>query len=95
MKTPYDVLIKPVVSEKSMSLTEENKYTFVIDPRANRTEVKQAVEEVFKVKVEKVNIIRVKGKTIRRQNNVGRTPDIKKAIVKLRSGDSIEIFEGV
>lgn len=95
MKFAHDILRQPRISEKSMSLTEGNKYTFVVDPRANKTEIKQAVEQIFKVKVLKVNTIRVKGKQVRRRNTVGRKPEIKKAIVTLRPGDKIEIFEGV
>lgn len=95
MKFAHDILRKPLISEKSMSLTEGNKYTFIVDPQANKTEIKRAVEEIFKVKVLKVNTIRVKGKRVRRRNVVGRTPETKKAIVTLRPGDKIEIFEGV
>jgi large subunit ribosomal protein L23 len=62
---PYDVLKKPLITEKSTSLLQENKYTFEVDPRANKTEIKQAVQSIFKVKVEKVNTMRVKGKTKR------------------------------
>lgn len=92
---PYDVLKKPLVTEKSTSLLQENKYTFEVDPRANKTEIKQAVQSIFKVKVEKVNTMRVKGKTKRVRNIPGKTPDRKKAIVTLRKGDKIEIFEGM
>lgn len=95
MKFAHDILRKPLISEKSMSLTEGNKYTFIVDPQANKTEIKRAVEEIFKVKVLKVNTIRVKGKRVRRRNIVGRTPEIKKAVVTLQPGDKIEIFEGV
>jgi len=92
---PYDVLKKPLITEKSTSLLQENKYTFEVDPRANKTEIKQAVQTIFKVKVEKVNTMRVKGKTKRVRNIPGKTPDRKKAIVTLRKGDKIEIFEGM
>jgi large subunit ribosomal protein L23 len=92
---PYDVLKKPLITEKSTSLLEDNKYTFEVDPRANKTEIKQAVQTIFKVKVEKVNTIRIKGKTKRVRNIPGKTPDRKKAIVTLRKGDKIEIFEGM
>ena len=95
MKNPRDILRRPVVTEKSTSLLQDNKYTFVVDPRANKTEIKQAVESIFKVKVEKVNTLRVKGKMKRVRNIAGKTPDIKKAIVTLRQGDKIEIFEGM
>lgn len=95
MKNPRDILRKPVVTEKSTSLLKDNKYTFVVDPKSNKTEIKQAVESVFKVKVEKVNTMVVKGKTKRVRNIPGKTSDIKKAIVTLRKGDKIEIFEGI
>lgn len=95
MKDPRDILRKPVVTEKSTSLLQDNKYTFVVDPKANKTEIKQAVESIFKVKVEKVNTMRVKGKLKRVRNILGKTPDTKKAIVTLKKGDKIEIFEGM
>ena len=95
MKDPRDILKKPVVTEKSTSLLQNNKYTFVVDPRANKIEIKQAVEKTFKVKVEKVNTMNVKGKIKRVRRIPGRTPDTKKAIVTLRKGDKIEIFEGM
>jgi large subunit ribosomal protein L23 len=95
VKNPRDILKRPVITEKSMSLLADNKYTFIVDPRANKVEIKKAVEELFKVKVEKVNTMRVKGKTRRVRNVVGRRPEVKKAIVTLRKGDKIELFEGV
>lgn len=95
MKDPRDILRKPVVTEKSMSLLQDNKYTFLVDPRANKTEIKNAVEKLFKVKVLKVNTMRYKGKPKRVRQFVGRTPQFKKAIITLRPGDKIEIFEGV
>lgn len=95
MKFAHDILRKPKISEKSMSLAEGNKYVFEVDPRSNKTEIRQAVEQIFKVKVLKVNTIRMKGKLVRRRNALGRTPEVKKAIVTLRPGDKIEIFEGV
>ncbi|QGG49183.1 50S ribosomal protein L23 [Heliorestis convoluta] len=95
MRNPYDVLIKPVITEKSMDLTAENKFTFVVNPAANKIEIKHAVEQLFKVKVLDVWTLNVKGKKKRMGKYVGRTSDKKKAIVKLRDGDKIEIFEGV
>lgn len=95
MKDPRDVLRKPLITEKSTALIEENKYTFQVDPRANKTEIKQAVESIFKVKVEKVNTMNVRGRMKRVRNIRGRTPDTKKAIVTLKKGDKIEIFEGI
>ncbi len=95
MKNPRDIIIKPTISEKSTSLLADNKYTFWVDPKANKTEIKQAVEKLFNVKVEKVNTINVKGKTKRIRQYIGKTADRKKAIVTLREGDKIEIFEGL
>ncbi len=95
MQDPRDILRKPVITEKSTSLLEDNKYTFIVDPRANKMQIKQAVESVFKVKVEKVNTVNVKGKVKRVRNIPGKTPDTKKAIVTLKQGDRIEIFEGM
>lgn len=95
MKSIYDILLRPVVTEKSTSLLQQNKYTFIVDPKANKTEIKQAVEKIFNVKVEKVNTMRVKGKYKRVRNIPGKTPEVKKAIVTLKKGDKIELFEGV
>ncbi|WP_031517212.1 50S ribosomal protein L23 [Desulfofalx alkaliphila] len=95
MKNPRDIIKKPVISEKSTELLADNKYTFWVDNDANKVEIKQAVESLFKVKVEKVNTINVKGKRKRVRQFVGKTPDRKKAIVSLREGDKIEIFEGL
>ncbi|OAT81196.1 50S ribosomal protein L23 [Desulfotomaculum copahuensis] len=95
MKNPRDILRRPVVTEKSMALQAENKYTFIVDPGANKVEIKKAVEDLFKVKVEKVHTLRVKGKLKRVRNVWGRRPDVKKAIVTLKEGNKIELFEGV
>jgi large subunit ribosomal protein L23 len=88
------VVIAPVVSEKSYSLIEDNKYSFRVHPRAHKTQIRQAVEELFEVKVTSVNIVKVKSKPKRRGFHRGRRPGWKKAIVQLREGDRIEIFEG-
>ncbi len=88
------VLIAPVVSEKSYSLIEDNKYSFRVHERAHKTQVRQAVEELFDVKVEGVNIVKVQPKPKRRGLSRGKKPGWKKAIVQLREGDRIEIFEG-
>jgi large subunit ribosomal protein L23 len=88
------VLVAPVVSEKSYSLIEENKYSFRVHQKAHKTQVRQAVEELFGVKVEGVNIVKVQPKPKRRGFTRGRKPGWKKAIVELREGDRIEIFEG-
>jgi len=95
VKSPHDILIRPVVTEKSMALLAENKYTFYVDPKATKTDIKNAVEKVFNVKVLKVNTLRVKGKVKRVRRALGKAPDRKKAVVTLRPGDKIEIFEGL
>ncbi|MEW5761929.1 MAG: 50S ribosomal protein L23 [Bacillota bacterium] len=95
MKDVRDVIIRPVVTEKSMALLEQNKYTFLVHPQANKTEIKKAVEELFKVKVLKVNTLRRPGKMKRVRRVAGMTPETKRAVVTLRPGDKIEIFEGV
>jgi len=91
----WDIIKKPVITEKSMQLLEENKYTFIVDMRANKPEIRKAVEELFKVKVSKVRTMRVKGKPKRFRGSVGRTPDVKKAIISLEEGQKIELFEGM
>lgn len=92
-KDPRDILIAPVVSEKSYGLLDEGKYTFIVDPRANKTEIKIAVEQVFSVKVDSVNTINRKGKTRRTKSGIGKRKDTKRAIVTLREG-TIDIFGG-
>jgi large subunit ribosomal protein L23 len=92
-KNPRDILLAPVVSEKSYGLLDENKYTFMVDPRANKTEIKIAVEQVFGVKVESVNTINRQGKRRRTRSGVGKRKDTKRAIVTLRDG-TIDIFGG-
>ena len=88
------ILISPVVSEKSYSLIEDNKYSFRVHAKAHKTQIRQAVEELFDVKVEGVNIVKVQPKPKRRGFHRGQKPGWKKAIVQLRAGDRIEIFEG-
>ena len=95
MTNPRDILKKPVISEKSMSMIEGNKYSFYVDPNANKIEIKKAVEELFKVTVLKVNTMSVKGKIKRMGRYAGKTPDRKKAVVTLKEGDKIEIIEGM
>jgi large subunit ribosomal protein L23 len=89
-----EVIIAPVVSEKSYSLIEDNKYSFRVHPKAHKTQIRQAVEELFGVKVEGVNVVQVRSKPKRRGMHRGKKPGWKKAIVQLREGDRIEIFEG-
>jgi large subunit ribosomal protein L23 len=91
---PNEVLLAPVVSEKSYSLIEDRKYSFRVHQDAHKTQVRQAVEELFGVKVQAVNIVQVRQKPKRRGMIRGRRPGWKKAIVQLREGESIEIFEG-
>ncbi len=91
---PNEVLLAPVVSEKSYSLINDRKYTFKVHKNAHKTQVRQAVEELFDVRVQSVNIAQVKAKPKRRGTSRGTRPGWKKAIVQLREGDTIEIFEG-
>jgi large subunit ribosomal protein L23 len=88
-----DVIIAPVVSEKSYSLLDDNAYTFLVHPDANKTEIRQAVEDIWNVSVIKVNTINRKGKAKRFRLTQGRRRDTKRAVVKLAEGDRIEIFE--
>ncbi|MFJ4920008.1 50S ribosomal protein L23 [Streptomyces sp. NPDC088725] len=91
---PRDILVKPVVSEKSYALLDEGKYTFVVLPSANKTQIKQAVEAVFSVKVTGVNTINRQGKRKRTRTGFGKRADTKRAIVTLAEGDRIDIFGG-
>jgi large subunit ribosomal protein L23 len=94
MKFARDVIIRPVVSEKSYAGIEQNTYTFLVDPRANKTEIKEAVQSIWEVNVVSVNTLRRRGKVKRRGWTKGKRADEKRAIVTLAEGDSIEIFEG-
>ena len=91
---PRQVILEPVVSEKSYSLIAFDKYTFKVHPKAHKTQIRQAVEQLFGVHVEDVKIIKVPSKPKRRGMVQGRKDGYKKAIIKLREGDSIELFEG-
>ena len=93
-KDHRDILIAPVVSEKSYSLLDANKYTFIVRPDANKTEIKIAVEKVFNVKVTSVNTINRVGKTRRTRTGLGKRKDTKRAIVSLAEGHRIDIFGG-
>ena len=96
MKTAYDIIIKPVITEQSMEATEEKKYVFQVANDANKIEIKKAVEEIFGVKVEKVNTIRMDGKEKRMGVHIGRRANWKKAMVKLTADSkTIEFFEGM
>jgi large subunit ribosomal protein L23 len=92
IKDPRDILLAPVVSEKSYALLDENMYTFIVDPRANKTEIKIAVEKVFGVKVVSVNTMNRQGKRRRTRHGWGKRSDIKRAIVTVAEGDRIDIF---
>jgi large subunit ribosomal protein L23 len=91
---PRNVIIHPIVSEKSFALLAANKYTFRIHPDAHKTQVRQAVEEIFNVRVQDVRTMSVKSKPKRRGYTFGRTREWKKAIVQLHPDDTIELFEG-
>ena len=96
MTNPHDVIIRPVVTEKSMTEMADKKYTFVVDKKANKTEIKKAVEAIFDVKVEKVNTLNYDGKMKRMGRTQGRTTSFKKAVVKLTEGSKeIEFFQGM
>ena len=87
-----DIIIEPVISEKSYGLMDENKYTFIVRPDANKTQIKIAIEKIFEVKVTGVNTINRKGKRKRTRFGFGKRPDTKRAIVSLAEGDRIDIF---
>jgi large subunit ribosomal protein L23 len=93
MKDPRDIILQPVVSEKSYDLIERsNTYTFVVDPRSNKTEIKQAIQEIFGVKVTSVNTQNRQGKVKRSGWVKGKRKNVKRALVTLAEGDSIELF---
>ena len=97
MKSAYDIIIKPVLTEKSYDAMADKKYTFQVAINANKTEIKSAIEEIFDgVKVESVNTMRTEGKIKRQGRTQGRTPEVKKAIVTLKKDSKgIEFFEGM
>mgnify|MGYP006284635149 FL=1 len=94
MKDPREILLAPVVSEKSYGLLDQNKYTFIVDPRANKTEIKIAVEKVFGVRVLSVNTMNREGKRKRTALGFGKRNDTKRAIVHIAAGDRIDLFGG-
>jgi large subunit ribosomal protein L23 len=96
MRDARDVVLRPVVSEKSYGLLESNVYTFVVAPDASKPEIHDAIEQIFGVTVTKVNTLNRKGKAIRnrRTGKVGRRANVKRALVTLADGDSIDLFEG-
>jgi large subunit ribosomal protein L23 len=93
-KNPRDVIIRPIVSEKSYNLIDQGKYTFEVAPGSNKTEIKQAVEVIFNVKVASVNTLNRIGKTKRTRFGMGKRKDTKRAIVTLKSG-SIDLFSNI
>ena len=93
MKTTRDVIIRPIVSEKSYAGLERNTYTFLVDDRANKTEIKEAIQKIWNVQVLSVNTLMRRGKVKRRRYTQGKRADQKRAIVTLAEGDTIEIFE--
>jgi large subunit ribosomal protein L23 len=93
-KNPRDVILRPVVSEKSYNLIDEGKYTFEVDPRSNKTEIKQAIEHIFKVKVASVNTMNRVGKEKKTRFGIGKRKDTKRAIITLKTG-TIDIFSSI
>ena len=96
MRDPHDIILKPIVTEASMNAMADKKYTFVVDKKSNKTEIKNAVESIFGVKVASVNTMNMLGKKKRMGVHVGKRPDWKKAIVTLtEDSKTIEFFEGI
>jgi large subunit ribosomal protein L23 len=93
-KDPRDVILAPVVSEKSYGLIDEGKYTFLVDPRSNKTEIKIAIERIFSVKVDSINTLNRPGKRKRTKFGWGERKSTKRAIVTLKDGSTIDIFGG-
>ena len=93
MKSPRDVIIRPIVSEKSYAGLESNRYTFLVSPDANKTEIKEAVQQIWNVRGLEVRTMNRKGKMKRTRLGLGKRPDVKRATVTLAPGDTIEIFE--
>ena len=91
-KPAHDIILKPVVSEKSYALSDMGQYTFVVAPNANKVQIKQAIEEIFKVKVPNVNTLNRAGKRTRTRTGYGRRANEKRAIVTVAEGQSIDIF---
>ena len=90
-----DIILKPLITEKSVAKMSEGKYAFKVRLDANKTQIKQAIEEIFGVTVTRVNTMRMRGKLRRQGKYIGRRSDWKKAIVQLKEGDSVQIFEGL
>lgn len=96
MASPFDIIYKPIVTEQSMDMMEQRKYCFRVDKKASKTEIKNAIEKIFDVKVEKVNTMNMRGKVKRVGQNTGKRSDWKKAIIKLtEDSKAIEFFESI
>jgi large subunit ribosomal protein L23 len=95
MMNAHQIILRPLITEKNTNLMVYNKYSFEVDRNANKTQIKRAIEEIFKVSVTKVHTMNMRGKMRRRGMRFGYTADWKKAIVTLAEGDRIELFEGV
>lgn len=96
MRNPHDIIIRPWITEKTMDMQQQKKYVFIVDRKANKTEIKNALESIFGVKVAKVNTINVRGKVKRMGRFEGKRPDWKKAIVTLTDDSkTIEFFEAI
>ncbi|WP_077368843.1 50S ribosomal protein L23 [Anaerosalibacter sp. Marseille-P3206] len=96
MRIPHDIIIRPIITEESMDAMADGKYTFAVDRKANKSEIKKAIEEVFDVKVDKVNTMNMLGKEKRMGVHVGRRANWKKAIITLtEDSKGIEFFEGM
>lgn len=93
MKSPYDVIVRPLITEKSSNLTESRKYTFEVQQGSNKVEVKKAIEEIFKVDVVQVNIVNVRKKARRVGKYEGFRPAVRKAVVTLAEGQTLDVFE--
>ncbi len=91
----HDIIVKPVITEKSMEMMGENKFTFIVHRSANKVQIRKAVEEIFKINVVSVNTMNMRGKSRRVGVHVGRRSDWKKAIVKIADGQRIDFFEGM
>ena len=91
----YSIIKKPIITEKSMGQMAENKYTFAVNPKANKIEIRNAVESIFKVKVIDVNTVSVRGKNKRVGVHAGRKSDWKKAVIKIAEGQEIKFFDGM
>jgi large subunit ribosomal protein L23 len=95
MASAYDIILEPIISEKSMAMLQEKKYTFRVKKDANKIEIGKAVEEIFKVEVDKVTTINVLGKNKRMGVHQGKRPDWKKAVVKIKGTKTIEFFDNL